>query len=131
MIFKKCNDKPKLEKKQSAKAIGNWAEQLALDYLLVRGLKLVDKQYRCHFGECDLVMQQSNEIVFVEVRYKKTTDFCHPIDTISSHKQKRLLKTAEYFLLRNPTFDCRMDVITITGVKPHKITWIPDAFGVQ
>ena len=128
----KNKDKPKLKKNQSTKAIGDLGEAVALRYLQTKGLKLVKKQFRCRFGECDLIMREEEVLVFVEVRYKKNSYFCLPEETIHYKKQQRLIKTAEYFLFNHPTSDCRMDVISIVGQEPnYKITWIPDAFGVQ
>jgi len=133
MFLQKDKDKPKRTKNQkSTKAIGDLGEKLALKYLEKRGLKLVEKQYRSRFGECDLIMRENDIFVFVEVRYKKNSYFCLPEETINLKKQQRLLKTAEYFLFNHPTSDCRMDVVAISGQEPNiKITWIPDAFGVQ
>tara|TARA_R110002110_G_scaffold383245_4_gene594677 strand:- start:36385 stop:36783 length:399 start_codon:yes stop_codon:yes gene_type:complete len=132
MFLQRNKDKPKLSKNQSTKAIGDLGENLALCYLQSKGLKLVEKQYRCRFGECDIIMRENNILVFVEVRYKKNSRFCLPEETIHYKKQQRLIKTAECFLFNYPTSDCRMDVVSIVGQEPNfKITWIPDAFGVQ
>ncbi len=133
MFLQKNKDKPKLSKNQkSTKMIGDLGEKLALEYLQNKGLKLVRKQYRSRFGECDLIMRDKDVLVFVEVRYRKSSVFCLPEETINYKKQQRLLKTAEYFLFNHPTSDCRMDVVAISGQEPNfKITWIPDAFGVQ
>lgn len=116
----------------SPKAIGDQAEDLALEYLIKHGYQLYERQFRCPMGECDLIMAHHDTIVFVEVRYKKTTRFCTPEETIDYNKQKKLIRTAEFYLAWYPTMDCQFDVVAISGTQPNlKITWIPDAFGVE
>lgn len=118
--------------KKNTKSIGDAAEQYALDFLISKGLRLVQRQFHCRFGEWDLILRQGELIVFVEVRYKRDTHFCHPEETIDFYKQKRLIRSAEFYLNRFPHADCRLDVVALTGSPPKlNITWIQDAFAVQ
>ena len=136
-MFTKANkDKPFFAKKQSSLSnttqVGNLAEKVALDFLINKGLCLLHRQFRCSMGECDLIMKEGKVIVFVEVRYKQNTSFCTPEETIHRSKQRKLIRTAEFFLQHYPESDCRMDVISISGKQPNfNIAWIPDAFGVE
>lgn len=114
------------------KQTGDAAEDIALDYLIKKGFKCLHRQFRCKMGECDLIMKDNDTIVFVEVRYKKNTLFCTPEETIDYQKQRKLIRTAQFFLVKYPNSNCRFDVVAITGTQPKlKITWIPDAFGVE
>lgn len=132
MFHKDSKHKPISTKNQNTKQIGDWAEQRALDYLINKGFVLMHRQFRCAMGECDLIMKDKQTIVFIEVRYKQNTTFCAPEETIHWGKQRKLIKTAEYFLVRYPNMDCRFDVIAISGRHPNvSIDWIPDAFGVE
>lgn len=54
---------------------GQDAERLAAIYLQRQGLKLLETNYRCRFGEIDLIMQDGKEIVFVEVRLRSHAAF--------------------------------------------------------
>ena len=54
---------------------GNEAEKMAATYLQQHGLILLETNYRCRFGEIDLVMRDGNATVFVEVRLRSNTDF--------------------------------------------------------
>lgn len=136
-MFTKANkDKPFFSKKQSnpanTKQVGDFAEEIALEFLINKGLSLLHRQFRCPMGECDLIMKEREVIVFVEVRYKQSTSFCAPEETIHYNKQRKLIRTAEFFLQRYRDVDCRMDVISISGKQPNfNIAWIPDAFGVE
>jgi putative endonuclease len=112
---------------------GNKAEACAKDYLLSQGLSFVQANYLCKTGEIDLIMKQQDTLVFVEVRYKKSSEHGSPIESITYPKQQRVLKAAEYYLLENDLSDhfCRFDVVGITGEgKQMQIEWIKDAFGV-
>ena len=54
---------------------GAQAEKLAAQFLQRQGLKLLHSNYRCRFGEIDLVCQQHDTLVFVEVRLRSNTSF--------------------------------------------------------
>jgi putative endonuclease len=114
------------------KHAGNAAENSACKYLLQHGLKMVSSNYRCRFGEIDLIMQENSQLVFVEVRLRNNPDFGDGAESITKHKIKRLVSTAEYFLLQHPEYrdaPCRFDVISLSG-KPSNpgVEWIQDAF---
>lgn len=114
---------------------GNVAENLARAFLENKGLKLIKEQYRIYRGEIDLIMRDKNELVFIEVRYRKSASFMDPIETISATKQNRLIRAALHFQqFREWACDMpsRFDVVTILGDQQNpKITWIPNAFGVK
>jgi len=57
---------------------GAWAEDAAAAFLVKRGLKLLERNYRCRFGEIDLVLRDARTLVFVEVRYSGTTPSVMP-----------------------------------------------------
>jgi len=123
-------------KKQSAKqVIGNQAEALAKQFLLAKGLKFIQAQFNTPMGEVDLIMKDKAELVFVEVRYRENNAFGEGYETITHTKKQRIIRTAGYFYQIYPWADahsCRFDVISITGNQLNpKITWIPNAFGVE
>lgn len=108
-------------------ALGAAKEQLACRYLERRGLRLIARNYRCRAGEIDLIMRTSEVLVFVEVRYRRSSDFGTPAETIGARKQQRLASAARHYLQRYPTtLPCRFDVIAISGA--DLIDWIQDAF---
>ncbi|MGB2102435.1 MAG: YraN family protein [Porticoccaceae bacterium] len=55
----------------NANALGIWAENLACEWLSDRGLVLLQRNFRCRYGEIDLIMQDGDCLVFIEVRYRK------------------------------------------------------------
>jgi putative endonuclease len=113
------------------KAIGNEAEQLACDYLVKRGLTLLQRNFHCRGGEIDLVMQHGDSLVFVEVRYRRCTSYGRAAETISQHKQDRVIRCAQYYLTRHRRWNtvARFDVVSIEGAAGHmRIEWIANAF---
>lgn len=116
----------------SPQASGAWAEQLAQAYLEENGLRVEARNYRCRFGEIDLVLRDTNTLVFVEVRYRARTDFGSGAETVNHAKRRRILTTAEHYLQRGAlphTPACRFDVVSVSGSHQAPfIDWIKDAF---
>lgn len=116
----------------SAATRGDCAERQAEDYLVARGLKLRERNYRCKPGEIDLIMADGSTCVFVEVRYRKQQRFGSPAETVNRGKQIKLQRAAEHFLQTKGLLDkmpCRFDVVSIAGESSHQtIDWIKNAF---
>jgi putative endonuclease len=117
----------------STKARGDAAEDRALACLLARGLMLVQRNYRvargpaARGGEIDLIMRERDgTLVFVEVRARVGSGHGGAAASISASKQRRLVRTAQHYLLRlgSPP-PCRFDVVAIDG---ESIEWLPAAF---
>lgn len=121
--------KPLTEKKRT----GNQAEDLARSYLTTRGLSFCVSNFQCKTGEIDLVMKHNDMLVFVEVRYRADTSLGTPLETITHSKQKKLIRTANYFLQQhfgNRWPACRFDVVGISGDLNQlpAIDWVQNAF---
>lgn len=124
---------PKMQ--SSSREVGTFAEGLAKGYLEARGLICLFEQYQKPWGEIDLIMQDKDEVVFVEVRYRRDLSYGEPHETVTKIKQKRLIRTAQSFAQRfdwTDAFNLRIDVVGIYGNQlKNKITWIPNAIGVE
>ena len=109
---------------------GKAAEDLAARYLLDQGLQLITRNYRCRFGEIDLIMRDGKTTVFAEVRLRGNQRFGGAAASVTTQKQRRLIASAQHYLTgqRTPPL-CRFDVITLDGLEPSRINWIKDAFG--
>ena len=120
--------------KKNPTTIGNTGEMIALAFLKTKGMHLIEHQYRTQMGEIDLIMKHNNDIVFVEVRYRKNIEYGDPEITVDYYKQKKLIRTAQLYNLQNKwtdAFNLRFDVIGISGNQlNHKIEWIENAFWV-
>ncbi len=112
--------------------IGQVAEQLACDYLQQHKLKLITKNYHCRRGEIDLIMRDNATLVFIEVRYRKSSKFGSALESVNTKKQQKIIFTAEHYLTQcSDSFsEYRFDVIAISpgnGDKPEFI-WVKNAF---
>jgi putative endonuclease len=111
---------------------GQWAENVACDYLCAQGLRPVARNYRCRHGEIDLVMQHQDILVFVEVRYRSYQKYGGSRESIVLRKRRRILATAQYYLQTHPAARdcrCRFDVVLMGGQQSApSLQWIADAF---
>ncbi|CAH0993153.1 hypothetical protein SIN8267_03293 [Sinobacterium norvegicum] len=92
-------------------------EALAEHYLLARGLTLLDRNYACRSGEIDLIMQHQQTVVFIEVRFRKTSTFGSGLESVSSKKQIKLIKTANNYLLKHKhtnNISYRFDIVSMS-----------------
>lgn len=107
-------------------------ERLAENWLEDSGLRRLSRNFTCRLGELDLVMLEGETLVFVEVRYRASTGFGTPEDTVTRAKQQRVVHAAQFFLQRYPCHarrDCRFDVVAITGdADTPVVRWIKGAF---
>ena len=112
--------------------VGEEAEQLARQQLESRGMKVVDRNFRCPMGELDLVMMDGEVLVFVEVRYRRNDRFGGAAASIDSAKQRKLNRAAEFYLQQNQSLafrECRFDVMAVSGTGgKYQFDWISDAF---
>ena len=105
---------------------------MAEHFLRRRGLSLVTRNYRCRRGEIDLVMRDTDTLVFVEVRRRKSRAFGGGVESVDGRKRARLVSAAEHYLAMKHLGDerpCRFDVVAIDGPYPRvTIEWVRDAF---
>ena len=112
--------------------LGNKAEAIAENYLVEQGYTLIERNYHSKAGEIDLIMQSSDLLVFIEVRYRSNPSFGSAAESITAKKVQRCRKTANHYLQSNQHYRHlfnRFDVIAISAIKAEQeILWIKDAF---
>jgi putative endonuclease len=112
-----------------ASSDGQAAEDLAARYLMDQGLRLVTRNYRCRFGEIDLILQDGETTVFAEVRMRASQRYGGAAASVTARKQRRLVAAARHYLAGRRTPSCRFDVVALDSLEPSRIEWIKDAFG--
>lgn len=117
---------PHLRRGEQAEA---WAER----HLVAHGLRLLARNWRCRYGELDLVMLEGDTVVFAEVRYRYHARWGGALGSIDSRKQARVVTAAAHFLQEAPQWaehPCRFDIVAIEGSGPQApgLTWLKDAF---
>ena len=114
---------------------GKQAELDACRFLQANGLRLLQQNFNCHYGEIDLIMQDQDDIVFVEVRYRCRTDYGNALESVNNRKINKLIKTAKHFLQMKTwlyKINSRFDVIAIHPVAGKmQLEWIKNAFLVD
>lgn len=94
--------------------LGLWGEELAAQYLRRKGYRIAARRYRCRMGEIDLIAENFGYLVFVEVKLRKNSHFAQAREYVDRRKQDRMRKTAQLYLMQNPTWlQPRFDIIEI------------------
>lgn len=124
-----------MKNKLSSYTIGLLAEETALQFLLSHKLRLLTRNYRTRKGEIDLILNDKDDIVFVEVRSRSRYDYGTAAETINSQKKQKLIMTARHFLQkRNLLYraNSRFDVVAIQFQNDKtEIEWLKNAFTVD
>ena len=106
---------------------GASAEALAAEFLALRGLTIVARNYRCRGGEIDLIARDRETLVFVEVRLRSSAAFGGAAASITPTKRRRLERAAGQYLAalgREPP--CRFDAVLLDALDASRIEWLVD-----
>lgn len=76
------------------KTTGAVGEKLAAQFLVQRGYKIIETNYRCREGKVDIIASKEDCLVFVEVRTKRSTAFGSPEESITDRKKEHLRAVA-------------------------------------
>jgi len=94
---------------------GILGEELARDWLVTRGYRIRETNYRCPEGEVDIVAEHGDCLVFIEVRSKSSPRFGAPEESITPRKQARLRAVAARYQQEHDGLpsSCRIDVVAV------------------
>lgn len=109
---------------------GKEGEQIAVDYLLKNGYRILYRNYRYLKAEIDIIAQKEQILAIVEVR-ARSSDFLQNIaETVNQKKIKLLVMAADHFVLENDIdVEVRFDIVTILKNKSQfKIDHLKGAF---
>ena len=113
-------------------AHGRQAEAAARAHLLGAGLREVAANANYRGGELDLVMRDGDCLVFVEVRYRRSSAFGGGAASVDAAKRRKLVIAAQSFLAEHRQYlhsPCRFDVVEADGdPAAPDIRWLKDAF---
>src|SRR3954453_4144105 len=96
-------------------AVGAYGERLASRYLQAAGLVLLDSNWRCREGEVDLILRDGDDLVFCEVKTRRTGTFGTPAEAVGAAKVRRLRRIAASWLAQSPVRprEVRFDVVCV------------------
>lgn len=95
---------------------GKKAEDLAAAYLSRKGIRIAERNYRCRYGEIDLIGREDNCLVFIEVKARRNTVCGYPGEAVTLLKQKKICQTALYYCYKEKmdrNCPIRFDVVEI------------------
>jgi putative endonuclease len=111
--------------------VGKAGEEAAVQYLCRQGYRIVERNYRCRFGEIDLIARDGKTLTFIEVKTRRSQRFGPAAAAVTLEKQRRLIKASQLYLIQKRKAHelCRFDVVTIEpGAQEPRIELIKDAF---
>jgi putative endonuclease len=110
--------------------IGSEAERFARTFLEQQGLTFIMQNYRCRTGEIDLIMQDNDELVFVEVKYRSKSQHGSAIEFFHASKKRKFESAVMHYMQEkgfNPSIiPHRIDLVGIegNGQQPQNINWL-------
>jgi len=97
--------------------IGKYGEDKAVEYLQSLGNKVIERNYRCKYGEIDIIFydNSSKDLVFTEVKTRSNNKFGIPSEAVNSSKLAKIKNTVMFYLKETENYDIphRIDVIEI------------------
>lgn len=118
------------------KGTGELGEEIAANFLVSHGYKILERNFRCKGGEVDIIARdpEDKSLVFIEVKARRDLSYGVPQLAVTPFKQRQISKAALTWLSKNRLHDtnARFDVIAIllhTGGQ-HAIDHIKNAFDV-
>ncbi|MCF6193292.1 MAG: YraN family protein [Kangiellaceae bacterium] len=121
------------DQKISKREFGDKLEDFAAKQLTIEGLKIISHNYLCKMGEVDIIAKEKNDLVFIEVRYRKSEQYGGSLASVDQKKQRRISMAASHYLQKHNLTNklaCRFDVFAVTGIINHfEYQWIKAAFG--
>lgn len=107
---------PSFRKKDNRKQKGAAAEELAAAALIEKGYQILDRNWRCRFGELDIVAESGGILVVIEVRSRSgTTSFGTPSESVNARKMIQVRNTAQHYIHQKRYYErpIRFDVISV------------------
>ena len=115
------------------KDIGNYGEDLSLEFLKRNGYYILNRNFRNKCGEIDIICKKDDLIIFIEIKSRYSYTHGSPIEAITYSKQKQIIKLCKFYIYINKliTYNIRFDVIEVFFNKDnnlYSINHITDAF---
>jgi putative endonuclease len=113
---------------------GDQGEELAANFLIARGYRILERNFRCRGGEVDIVARDPGDkgLVFIEVKTRRGLSYGVPQLAVTPFKQRQISKAALTWLSKNRLLDsnARFDVIAILlhTDGAHRVEHIVNAF---
>ena len=109
---------------------GHWGEDIATEFLITKGYDIVERNWRLHHLEIDIVARSGQRIMFVEVKTRSSRDNADPLTVITRKKLQNLCTCAHAYMKQyNLNFEVQFDIIIISGTpEDYELEFFPDAY---
>lgn len=84
--------------KAARQGLGRTGERLAMERLIAQSYQIIERNFRCRYGEIDLIAEEGTDLVFIEVKTRRGTSHGLPEDAVTLAKQRKLIQVATYYL---------------------------------
>lgn len=104
------------------KNLGNWGENLALEYLNAKGYELLERNFHSRYGELDLIMRVDDVLVAVEVKTRRSRKYGFAEYSITKKKVQAIADTMTVYLDNNANLDqaWQIDLVVIESFGTEK-----------
>ena len=103
-------------------------EKVAAEYLIKNGMRVLETNFRCRLGEIDLIGSHQGYLVFVEVKYRSTSEKGYALEAVDHRKQCRICRVADYYRYTHGFGDEASVRYDVVGIKGADVEWIQNAF---
>jgi putative endonuclease len=110
--------------------LGKKGEQLAIDFLIEKEYKILERNYRFQKAEVDIIAQKDAVLAVIEVKTRSSNYFGNPQDFVNPKKIKLLISAIDHYVIeRNLDVEVRFDIVAIIKQQnTFKIEHLKDAF---
>jgi uncharacterized protein (TIGR00252 family) len=108
----------------SSTEVGRAAETCAADFLIARGYKIVDQNWRTRWCEVDIIAAKNNCVYFAEVKYRRTSLQGSGLDYITPKKLRQMQFAAQYWAAGHMCEDYNLAAVAVTGEPPQVTDFI-------
>lgn len=110
---------------------GKEGEKIAAAFLKKNGYRIIEINFRCPIGEIDIIAKEKDDLVFVEVKTRKSMELGYPEQAVGIRKQKKMSQLALWYLQKRKIADtnARFDVVAVTLIpEKNEVKLIKNAF---
>jgi len=118
------------------KVVGNFGEQCAISFLQKQNYKIIDKNFRCNFGEIDIIGTDKDCLCFIEVKARTTCKYGRPSNAVNYTKRSHLINCAKFYIMKKRlgNYKARFDIVEVflknddNKIEMEEINIIKNAF---
>lgn len=109
----------------NTREMGNKYEDKSVETLVKEAYRILERNYQNRFGEIDIIAEKNKELVFIEVKYRKTNKFGYGYEAVDRRKIMKILKLANYYIQskKYQNYKIRFDCMSYLG---DELDWIKD-----